>query len=630
MSANHALDGELRRVEDLIRELGSIRADLIDLERREADRVSRVPESQQASTRNLLHYLALRRHDIRPLQEQLARLGLSSLGRAECHVLATVDAVLKVLHHLAGLPWRPQDDRAPAVGFEEGIDRLDAHTVSLLGAEPSERAVRIMVTMPSEASEDYLLVRTLLDRGMNCMRINCAHDDAPAWGRMVAHLRRAEQDIGKPCRILMDLAGPKLRTGPIEPGARVIKWRPRRDTYGRVIAPARIWLMPEDHPEPVPAPADASLPIHGRGLEELAVGDRIAFTDTRGAKRGLRIVATVGDCRWAEATKTAYVAPGLRLWLEQAHAVKRSRRRSCNEIEVGNLAPPEQTLILHQGDTLVLTRQLIPGKPATCDDKGRLLSPTSIGCTLPEVFALARPHERIWLDDGKIGGIITAVTADQIHVAITEARANGAKLGADKGINLPDSDLKLPSLTAKDLDDLPFIAANADLIGYSFVREPSGIIELRSHLERLGGGALGLVLKIETRQAFQSLPDLLLEAMNGPSAGVMIARGDLAIECGYERLAEVQEEVLWICEAAHVPVIWATQVLESLAKAGQPSRAEITDAAMGQRAECVMLNKGPHIMEAVEVLDDILRRMQAHQTKKQSLLRQLRLAGSFS
>ena len=110
----------------------------------------------------------------------------------------------------------------------------------------------------------------------------------------------------------------------------------------------------------------------------------------------------------------------------------------------------------------------------------------------------------------------------------------------------------------------------------------------------------------------------------------MIARGDLAIECGYERLAEVQEEILWICEAAHVPVIWATQVLENLAKSGQPSRAEITDAAMGERAECVMLNKGPHILEAVDVLDDILRRMQAHQTKKQAMLRELRLAHALS
>jgi len=109
----------------------------------------------------------------------------------------------------------------------------------------------------------------------------------------------------------------------------------------------------------------------------------------------------------------------------------------------------------------------------------------------------------------------------------------------------------------------------------------------------------------------------------------MIARGDLAVECGYERLAEVQEEILWFCEAAHIPVIWATQVLEKLAKEGFPSRAEITDAAMSHRAECVMLNKGPHIVAAVRVLDDILRRMQAHQSKKRSMMRQLQLADCF-
>ena len=118
--------------------------------------------------------------------------------------------------------------------------------------------------------------------------------------------------------------------------------------------------------------------------------------------------------------------------------------------------------------------------------------------------------------------------------------------------------------------------------------------------------------------------------MRTPSLGIMIARGDLAVECGYQRLAEIQEEILWICEAAHVPVIWATQVLESLAKKGIPSRSEITDAAMGERAECVMLNKGPYTVMAVRVLADILRRMQAHQEKKRSMLRQLHLAASFS
>lgn len=106
----------------------------------------------------------------------------------------------------------------------------------------------------------------------------------------------------------------------------------------------------------------------------------------------------------------------------------------------------------------------------------------------------------------------------------------------------------------------------------------------------------------------------------------MIARGDLAVECGWERLAEVQEEILWMCEAAHVPVIWATQVLETLAKEGRPSRAEITDAALAERAECVMLNKGPYIVEAVRLLNDILSRMAGHQSKKRPMLRKLKLA----
>ena len=101
------------------------------------------------------------------------------------------------------------------------------------------------------------------------------------------------------------------------------------------------------------------------------------------------------------------------------------------------------------------------------------------------------------------------------------------------------------------------------------------------------------MLKIETQAAFNRLPMLLLAAMRHPPVAVMVARGDLGVEVGFERLSEVQEEILWLCEAAHVPVIWATQVLESLAKGGMPSRAEVTDAAMGSRAECVMLNKGP-------------------------------------
>jgi pyruvate kinase len=209
-----------------------------------------------------------------------------------------------------------------------------------------------------------------------------------------------------------------------------------------------------------------------------------------------------------------------------------------------------------------------------------------------------------------------------------QARDGGEKLMADKGINFPDSELDLPALTEKDLQDLQTVARVADLVGLSFVQQPDDVRQLLDALQLLRADQVGVVLKIETLRGFESLPELMLAAMGGPSAGVMIARGDLAVECGYERMAEVQEEILWCSEAAHMPVIWATQVLESQAKTGVPSRAEISDASMGVRAECVMLNKGPYIADAICTLDDILRRMAGHQAKKTPLLRALRAWGA--
>jgi pyruvate kinase len=290
------------------------------------------------------------------------------------------------------------------------------------------------------------------------------------------------------------------------------------------------------------------------------------------------------------------------------------------------MPPLQQGIMLKRGDELLLMREQMLGRPAQFDAAGQKISPAVISCTLPEVFSQVRAGEGVWFDDGKIGGIIREVQSEGLLVEITHVKPNGARLGADKGINLPDTSIKLPAITPKDLEHLKFIVAHADLVGMSFVRHERDVYELQSRLHELNGDHLGIVLKIETRQAFERLPNLILAAMQHHSVGVMIARGDLAVECGYERMAEVQEEILWVCEAAHMPVIWATQVLESLAKKGQPSRAEITDAAMGERAECVMLNKGPHIVEAVMALDNILHRMQEHQAKKTSRLRRLRLS----
>jgi pyruvate kinase len=341
----------------------------------------------------------------------------------------------------------------------------------------------------------------------------------------------------------------------------------------------------------------------------------------------MKVCSAAGKSRWAECDRTAYVVPGTVLRAKVNGRLRRTR--------IGVLPPKPQPLVLKPGETLTLTRSLEPGRPAQYKPAGlngerQIESPARIGVTLSEFFDCVQPGEPLWLDDGKIGGTISSVEKDQVQVTITHAPPDGAKLGAEKGINIPESNLKVASLTEVDLENLKFIVKNADLVGFSFVRTEEDVHELLSRLDALGATDLGVMLKIETRQGFENLPRLLLEAMRRRAVGVMIARGDLAIECGFQRLAEMQEEILWISEAAHVPVIWATQVLESLTKSGNPSRSEITDAAMGERAECVMLNKGLYVVEAVQALDDILHRMEAHQEKKRSMLRKLHVATGFS
>ena len=108
------------------------------------------------------------------------------------------------------------------------------------------------------------------------------------------------------------------------------------------------------------------------------------------------------------------------------------------------------------------------------------------------------------------------------------------------------------------------MAGAADIVGLSFAQDAARRASCCGATCAASAPPISASsLKIETRRGFERLPDLLLAALDCPPSGVMIARGDLAVECGFERLAEVQEEILWICEAAHVPVIWATQVLES-------------------------------------------------------------------
>jgi len=135
------------------------------------------------------------------------------------------------------------------------------------------------------------------------------------------------------------------------------------------------------------------------------------------------------------------------------------------------------------------------------------------------------------------------------EVEITQARESGEKLAADNDINLPYTQLDLRAMTDKVTRDLVVAAQPADMIGLSFAQSADDVNALHTRLTRLDALQLALVLKIESRRGFEHLPEMLMAAVARPTAGVMIARGDLAVEYGHERVAEVQEEILWACEA---------------------------------------------------------------------------------
>lgn len=600
--------------EDLINELWALRKTMLKHQAEVQPWLLDIDPARRASAVNLTHYLAMRGIDLRDLQERLASMGISSLGRAETHVLANVDKVLGILHRITARRWTPLKQDEP-VGLNSGRALLELNAQRLFGDMPPERNVRIMVTLPSEAVVDDALVENFVSSGMDIARINCAHDGAAEWLAMAERVRKAACHAGRSVRILMDLGGPKLRTGPMASAIAVVKLKPERDALGRVSAAARLGLCPTGSLRPLNSAA-LTLSADAVWLKQLHVGARIDLVDARDAQRQLKVVHCQPEGVLLECEQTAYLTSETCLRLHhRSHDVRESR--------LGDIPMSTERLHLMRGEILHLVRDG-NGQAAMPKKKGHRARPASISCTLPEVLTRVRKGERIWFDDGRIGGVVRRVGAKRVEVEIVEARDGGEYLAADKGINLPDTRLDLPALTAKDIDDLAVVAGCADIVGMSFAQSAADVRALRQRLADLGASQLGLILKIETRRGFEHLPEILLAAMVGPSAGVMIARGDLAVECGYERMAEVQEEILWACEAAHMPVVWATQVLETLAKSGRPSRAEITDAAMGGRAECVMLNKGPHILDAMRTLDDILRRMQAHRSKKRSLLRALK------
>ena len=319
-----------------------------------------------------------------------------------------------------------------------------------------------------------------------------------------------------------------------------------------------------------------------------------------------RINASHGDAaQWQasiDALRTAAAAAGRRIPVCIDLAGPKVRTGVCAEGPIPLVA----------GDTLTLHAQ----------DSTTVLATKRVAVRPREVVEHVKPGDRVLFDDGNIRGRCTAVdrARGEATVEIEAVRAGAWPLKDRKGVNVPDTDMPIAALTDEDLVTLDFVVEHVDIVAMSFVRSASDIADLQRAIESRTQRTIGVVAKIETPQACRALPEILLELMKCPPCGVMLARGDLGVEIGFEHLPEAQDEILALCEAAHVPVIWATQVLESMTEHGFPTRGEVTDAADAARADAIMLGIGPFMVDTVRFVEDLLARTQVRRARSRALL----------
>jgi len=607
-----------QRLRALGRRLDHILEKAKEMELQYAEELDSVHPIYRKSATNLIHYLAIRSFDIDEYEEELLQLGLPALSTAEGHVMK---GILNHKHLINSLLDKKEPISLKGVlGIKKSEKLLKKNTKLLFGYKSKKRATRIMVTLPSTAAEDLGFIRKLLANGMNSARINCAHDTPEDWLKMIHNVKTASTKQRKKCKITMDLSGPKLRTGAMIEGPKVVHIKPVRDDLGRVSNPSKIWIAAPDVPPPPLSDYQTHIPVDPKLFSKIKKGDTLRFTDSRGKNCKIKIKGKDGKAKIGKCSDSVYLETGTEMVLHKEKA-----KNDQKSYRVGELLPKEQFIVLHAGDQLRLHKESTPGESAVYNEDGSLRKMAHVSCTLPQVFKDAKVGEPIYFDDGKIEGIIQETSPSEIIINIIHAKDKGSKLKADKGINLPNSTLYISGLTDKDREDIKFVAEHADAVNFSFVNSKEDILDLYGELDKLDA-KIGVILKIETQKGFSNLPSILLTAMRKYPIGVMTARGDLAIETGWKNFASIQQEIMRICAAAHIPNIWATQVLENLAKKGTPSRAEITDAALAQQAECVMLNKGYYIQRAVKMLDKILRRMERFQGKNQRRLPRLEKA----
>ena len=576
----------------------ALMAAIEDEETRQRTRIDAALPKHRVSAVNLAHYLGLRQQDVRSLQLELAALGLSSLGRSEGHVR---DTLLRLGAWLSG-------QRGDVPGAADSLDwakaeaLLHENTRALFGPRPGNRHVYIMVTAPDAADATLGWADELVKAGADLLRINGAHESPREWEAIASIFKTRAAAHGKTGRVIVDLPGPKLRAEIHQLEDTVLHLPRRKDHRGKTVSPTEL-LLTATHA------GGAQIPIPAAWLPRLQTGDILSLKDAGERDRDLVVRGPGAGGVLAECDRSLYVVSKLPLRWRRGDV-------TLGEGRVGPLPMRPRVLTVTAGDRLLLN---VSGHGSDPADK-------VLAFPEPDLLKQVRVGERVVLDDGKIVAVVEAARPPEVTCRVTQTLKSPTRLRTGKGIAFPDSHLSVGQLGPQDETALQFALRHADGVGVSFVSAPEDVARIGERVKAAGRSGFGLILKLETRGAIRNLAPILFEALKYDPVGLMIARGDLAVELSFERLAEMQEEILWFGEACHLPVIWATQVLDSVAHTGLATRAEITDAAMSMRAECVMLNKGPHIGAAVRMLADIIHKMEAHQYKKRSLYRPLSVA----
>ncbi|MDD5160584.1 MAG: pyruvate kinase [Sulfuricurvum sp.] len=431
---------------------------------------------------NMKQYLNLRKHDYSRLQDDLTKVGLSSFGRSQAHIEASINVAIDMLAHVL---HKKSSVQKALLSYEESHAIMDKNSEIF---STSNDKTKIMITVPSDYADDEFWFSNLAHEGVHLFRINTAHDSIEIWNDMARAINLERQSGGKDLRIYVDLAGPKIRTS-------LIKRKKSSDKVKTI---------------------------------KVNYGDKVLIRTS-----------------------------------DYLHTDKKSKKYAA-----------------------------------------------TVGCTLANLGYLVTIGDKVFLDDGKIEMVIEEMHGDDIVCSVLTHKKGGSSIKDEKGINFPDSNIDIQAISDHDKEILPFICEYADIIGISFTQTPEDIHDLIEQLDILGKkGKIAIVAKIETKKGVENLPRILEALIEYGNSGVMIARGDLAIEIGFENLAYMQEEILDLCTAAHMPVILATQVLENKMKTNIPSRAEISDVAFAHKAECIMLNKGEYALETIKILNTILTQM---------------------